>query len=548
MDEKNSSELCLYNSVLLNPDCTTYQNGGVLVRGDRILLVSTSEKVIEESSKGATKIDLNGAFLIPGFHDSHLHPVIGGIDLTECSLYNLDCSEKYLEKLFEYSLEKPELSVIKGSGWIYGAFSNLGPRKEFLDKISFEKPIFLKAADGHSAWVNSRALDIAGINRHTADPVGGKIERDPETGDPTGTLREWPAMNLVKDQFPSESREERALAVRAFQREAARCGITSIHDAQCKPKFMDVYSELENNGELTLRVNASFGVYQREGKEALNVVKARRDQCKHRLIRGNCAKLFIDGVIDGRTAFLSEPYNNSDNRSRGICQWDWAPLKEMVFSLDREGFQLHFHAVGDAGISMAIDAIEHAIINNPDRERRHQIVHLDCLAEKDLFRMAKLGIVANVQPAWFCRDSNFEKDILTALGSERAFSLYRFRDLKNAGVKVACSSDWPFGGDSVSLNPLVAIQTGITRQPPGKINCISYLPGQAASLAEMLEGFTEGSAFIDFQENITGSIFPGKKADLVALNRNPFLENPFEIAKIKVILTVFDGKILFREI
>lgn len=519
--------------------------GALLVQDGRIAWLGPDGEAPSPPPE-AEVVDLAGATLLPGFQDSHLHPFIGAIDLVECRLAPEDGPDACARKVAAYVAAHPDRHLIRGSGWGYGAFPSAGPRREILDAVAADLPVFLKASDGHSAWVNTAALRLGGITRDTVPPTGGVIEHDPATGEPTGVLREWPAMHLVADHFPLPGHDEVLEGGRLFLAEAARCGLTAIHDAQGKDPHPELWQTLERRGELTVRVSASRRLHHAEGPAQIPDLQEAVARYRSPLFRFTSAKVFLDGVVEGNTAFLLEPYANRPD-TRGEPLWESVShLAELTAALGRGGLPIHVHAVGDAAVRFTLDAIEAAQALGADRGLRHQITHADLVDPADRQRFARLGVIANMQPAWFCRDSSYPRITLPGLGPERAGRLYALASLLRLGTRVACSTDWPFMGDRVDLSPLNSIRTAILRrsigQPPGE----ELNPAEAVDLPTMLDLHTLGSAYANFRETETGSLEVGKLADLVTLDRDLYATPPEDLHLARPVLTLLGGRPVWR--
>ncbi|MBF0500679.1 MAG: amidohydrolase [Candidatus Riflebacteria bacterium] len=517
----------------------------VAVSGGRIVFVGPETDLKPFVGLRTETIDMHGKLLLPGFHDAHLHPLIGALDMLECALQGVQGVDAYLENVREYAVKHSDKPFIRGSGWLYNAFPPSGPTKQLLDAVVPDRPVFIKAIDGHSAWVNSKALMIAGITRDTPNPTGGLIERDATTGEPSGTLREWSAMGLVSGLMAKPGPAEQLEGARLFLEKAASFGITAFHEAMGKPPFLKAWSTLWERGKLTARVCASLFCDPDRGPEQiidLLDVRARYDRS---LLRIHTGKLFLDGVIEGKTAWVRQAYEG-EPRNFGEPIWDAVNFRRVVSALDRVGLQAHIHAVGDAAVKLALDGLEQARSENGPRDSSHQIAHADMVSRDDLPRFARLGVVANIQPSWFYMDGNFTKSVLGPLGPERAHALYPMRSFLQSGASVACSSDWPFGGDVITFNPLDTIRTGVTRRGIGRGIDETYVPNECVTLAQMIDAHTRGAAFADFRDSQTGSVESGKRADLILLDRNLFEMHPLEIHTAKVLLTLFDGLPIWR--
>jgi predicted amidohydrolase YtcJ len=536
-----TADLVLRNAAVYTLDAARTWAEAVAIAGGHIVYVGPEAGLRPWVGPHTAVIDLGGKMLLPGFHDSHVHLIYGGIDLSECYLYDFTSQEQILEAVGRYGEQNPHKGWIRGAGWQLPIFPDANPHKSLLDKVIPNRPVFLLAADGHSAWVNSRALEIAGITKQTPDPATGRIERDPRTGEPTGTLRE-DAVNLVAGRLPSYTREDFVGGLRRGLQLANRFGITSIQDPNCNEGILEAYAELDRRGELTARVVAAMEVNPADGAAQIPRLVERRKKYQGRRLRANAVKIFADGVIEARTAALLEPYAGT-NDDRGKANVEPGALNPLVAALDREGFQVHIHAIGDRAIRNSLDAFESARARNGARDSRHQIAHIELFNPLDVSRFRRLGVIANFQPLWAYADPYITKLTLPALGPERSRWLYPIASLVKSGAVVACGSDWSV----TSMNPLEAIQVAVTRRGLEEGPGAAWIPEEVADLPAMLAGYTINGAYVNFEERETGSIEAGKAADLVVLDRNLFETAPHEIHRVKVLLTLLEGKEVYRD-
>jgi predicted amidohydrolase YtcJ len=510
----------------------------VAVRDGRIVFVGTDAGVAPWIGPQTRRIDLQGKMLLPGFHDSHVHLVGGGIELDECNLNGLTTLDQVLDAVRKFAEGHPDRKWIRGGGWPL-TLSGGNPHKELLDKIVSDRPVLLDAFDGHSSWVNSRAMQIAGITKDTPDPPRGRIERDPNTGEPTGTLRES-AARLVISKTPPYSHEEFVAGLRRGLEMANRFGITSVQEAQVTDQHLKAFAELDKSGELTVRTVAAMRYDPAKGMSQVPQFVEWRKQFQGKRLRTTAVKIFQDGVIESKTAALLQPYLGGE--ARGWLNLEPEVLNPLAAELDRLGFQIHIHAIGDRGIQSSLDALEFARARNGSRDSRHHIAHIQLFDPPDLARFRRLGVVANFQPLWAWADPYIVDMTLPVLGPERSRWLYPMRSVANTGAVIACGSDWSVS----SMNPLDAIQIAVTRrglnQGPGP----AWLPEELVDLPLMLAGYTINGAYVNFEEQETGSIEVGKAADLIVLDRNLFEIPTHEIHCAKVLLTLLDGKEIYR--
>lgn len=540
------ADLVLNNGVVYTADGEGRKAEAVAVSKDRIVCVGSDHEMKPFIGSNTEVIDLAGRTVLPGFHDAHLHPVLGGLDFNGCSLAGIETLESCLDTIRTYARSHPELPVIRGSGWIHDGFPPQGPDRIHLDRIVPDRPVMLKAVDGHSLWVNSMVLEAAGITGSTPDPPGGLIERYAASMEPSGTLREWSAMKLAEDLYPPATLQERTAGMRLFMEEAGRLGIVAVHDAMVDEDILETYAALHRSGRLLLRTSASIlcepGMDSREFSRLVQMSR----EFHHRLLKPRSVKIFLDGVIEGHTAFLIRPYADRPN-FRGEPLWAEDEFRRTVEKLDRQGFQVHIHAIGDGAVRMALDGFEHAASVNGLRDSRHQIVHLDLCHPDDIPRFRKLGVVANFQPAWFYEEDHSEAVTLRMLGKARYAQLYRIRSFLESGAVVACGSDWPFSGRFATFNPLTAIRTGVTRLAVEGGSRKVFIPEERVDLEDMIVCHTRNCAYASFDEKVSGSIETGKQADLVVLDRNLLESDPLEIHETRILLTLFEGKTLFRD-
>ncbi len=518
----------------------------IAVRDGRIIYVGPDSSVSDFIGPRTEVRELSGCLILPGFRDSHIHPLTGSLNLFECLLTGPADARAYLSQISIYARANEDQPFIRGGGWLPDAFGDHGPHRRDLDAVVSDRPVFLKSIDGHSAWINTRAMEMAGITSATPDPPGGFIERDPATGEPTGTLREWSAMDLVETRLPASTPENRVTAGWAFAEMAARLGIVSVHEAMAEENELEAYRALDQSGQLNLRVQAALLCEPEKGLAQIENLLDLRKTYSAGLVMPRTAKIFVDGVVEGHTAWLLEPYTDRPG-FHGERLWSPAQLNEMAATLDRVGFQLHLHAVGDGAVRMALDAFEHVARVNGRRDRRSLLAHCDLIDPADLPRFRTLGVVANVQPLWFYAEKNFPKTTLPFLGPDRAWRLYPLQSLIQSGTRVACGTDWPFSGELNTFNPLASLQVGVTRRGLDPDAAPAYGSEQCVSLSALIDAHTAGGAYADFQEDITGSLTVGRSADLVCLDRNLFTIPPSEISEAKVVLTLFQGKPVYQD-
>jgi hypothetical protein len=485
-------------------------------------------------------VDLGGRMVLPGFHDSHVHPISGGVELGQCNLNGLSTREGLYAAIEECAARTPDEEWLVGGGWDLPIFPGANPLRTDLDEMSPDQPAFLSSADGHSTWVNSRALDIAGIDATTPDPPNGRIERDPKTGEPTGTLRES-ASALVSKHLPLLGPEDYIEGLKRALRLANSFGITSLIEASARDRYLETYAALARSGELTARVRVSLTVDESKDESQVEELLQMRTRYQAEGIRADAAKIFADGVIESGTAALLEPY--ADLGGRGELNFPPEVLDRIVARLDKEGFQVHVHAIGDRAIRASLDAFERARAANGPRDSRHHISHIELFHPDDIPRFRSLGVVANFQPLWAFADTYITDLTEPQLGPRRSRWLYPMKSVKDSGAILAAGSDWSVS----SMNPLDAVQVAVTRRDLSAPEGPSWIPEERVDMDTILAAYTRGGAYLQHQEALTGSLEVGKRADVIVLEKNLFEVPETEIHRVKVVLTLLDGKEIFRD-
>ncbi|MHC1687912.1 MAG: amidohydrolase [Methanothrix sp.] len=530
-----------------NVDWDKQPQEAVAISGNRIAYVGNDSGAMNFIGPNTKIVDLDGKMVLPGFIDAHWHPSLAAALVSGVILAGANTSGEYLKLIKKYALQNPNASVIRGFGWGHSAFGPKGPTKELLDSIVSDRPVFIFAIDGHSAWVNSKALEIAGITNKTLDPSSGIIERD-SNGNPSGTLREESAERMVLSKLPPMEDETIMQGLVKILDMASRVGITTTSDAGVKDeKLMRIYSYLDKEGKLNIRIRGEQILDPNKGIEQIPGLDAEKSNYSSDLVQVNTAKLFIDGVTEAHTALLLEPYSDRPGfRSTPI----WMPdtFNDTIVALDKAGFQIDIHAIGDGAVRMSLDAYERALKENGKRDSRHKISHVILLSPLDLPRFNKLGIIPVMQPNWFYYDSSYEKN-LAYLGPERADHMMPMKSLVDSGATVAIGTDFPACSDNPTMNPLDQIKVGMTRQPLTPDNNITkpYWPEERVDLKTMIECATINGAYSAFMENEIGSLEVGKLADLVVIDKDLFKLPAEDINKAKVLTTVLEGRQVFSD-
>lgn len=516
----------------------------IAVRGSKILAVGSNDEVTAVTGPKTQIIDLEGATVVPGFIDAHVHPGMGGAVLIECDLSNVATVDEYLAVIRAYAAKLPINSWITGGGWSMAAFDRGVPDAQALDHVTGERPAFLVNRDTHSAWVNTAALRIAGIDDATPDPPGGRVERG-MCNLPSGALHES-AMALVRDLIPRRGHTDRIDALAAGVRYLNSLGITGWQDAKILGEDIDAYRALETSGQLTARVVGAFWLDPTSGPEQVDEIIDRRTSLPPGLFSLTSVKIMLDGVCETFTAAMSAPYldgRGHPTNNSGIDFFDNQMLVDCAQRLDAAGFQLHFHAVGDAAVSKALDTVEMVRSANGPRGNRPHVAHVQVVNPKDLHRFRTLGVSVNAQPLWARLEPQMTELTLPFLGTERAAWQYPFGDMENSGAMLAFGSDWPVSTpDPIKIIHVAVNRTPVPQRTSWRPEDGAFLPDQRVALPTAIRAYTEGSSWINRQEDICGSIEIGKSADFAVLDSNPFYRPRTEIWRTRVTQTWFEGK------
>jgi predicted amidohydrolase YtcJ len=519
--------------------------GAVAVRNGRIVAVGDRAEAGAAAGPGAQEVDLAGGLIMPGFQDAHVHPVYAGHNLLECDLHHLSTAEEYFTEIKRYAQAHPDLEWISGGGWSLESFPGGNPTRQLLDAIVPDRPVLLPCRDGHSSWVNNRALELAGITRDTPDPADGRIERD-EHGDPSGMLHEG-AMFVVGALLPRPTEAQLDAGLLAAQEHLFSLGITGWQDALVGgfngfPDPFDAYLRAAASGALKARVVGALWWDRERGADQIPFLLERRADGRVGRFAATSVKIMQDGIAENFTAAMTESYKDGcgcATANAGLSFVDPVALRGYVTELDANGFQVHFHALGDRAVREALDAIQAARTANGANENRHHLAHLQVVHPDDVPRFATLGAVANIQPLWAAHEKQMDELTIPFLGGKLADWQYPFGDLVAAGARVAVGSDWPV----TSPNPLWGVHVAVNRAPHDR-PLPPFLPEQALDLATVLTAHTAGTAYVNHLETNTGTLEVGKYADLAVLDRDPFDHPTDEIGHALVTRTYVQGELV----
>lgn len=524
----------------------------VAVRGNEIAYVGNAKDVEDLVDDKTKVIDLKGAFLAPGFIDSHIHAPGSWLNrLFAISLENMTTNEEYLEAVKKHVEENPDAEFYTGGPFMFNAYelpdgTNPGPQASDLDAICSDKPIMLTDVSNHAMWVNSKALELAGITKDTKDIEGGMIYRDAD-GNPSGCLADA-AMNPVSAAIDtSNTREQIEEALYKFMEEANSYGITGMCNmATGGLGINELYHELDKAGKLTLRMKNSTTIDPLLKFEDVLADLEKSKAYDSDMVQTQLAKIFYDGVTESGTAVMLEPYLESAGLGAdwyGEPIWPEEQFKQMVRDFDAAGLQIHVHAIGDGAVHNTIDAFLEAVEANGDRDHRHTITHVCAITDEDIKRMADNKLIASLQFLWMYGDPLYELEV-SYIGKKRADAMYPVKKMLEAGVHITGASDTP-------VTPYVVtdeIEIGVTRNSPfegEEETDMTRWTAQALTPYQMLEIYTKNSAYQNFMEDMVGTIEVGKKADIVVLDKNILEGDPMDINEAKVLYTVSDGRVVY---
>ena len=535
------ASLVLINGRIWTGDRTRPWATAIAISSDRIIATGNDRQIAALAHRETRKIDLRGRFMMPGINDAHIHFLGGALRLFQVDLNGARSLEEIQRRVVKFAAENPDAPWITGAGWEYSYLPGQRlPTRADLDAVITERPVFLRSYDGHTAWANTKALALAGVTAQSKFAGYGEIVIDEKTGEPTGVLKEG-AMSLVSRLIPPPSRERRLEALRRGLRLAASLGITSIQNASGNFDEVALYQELLDKGELTVRTSFAISVGPQTKQADIDRIRALADKYTGSMLRVRAVKIVLDGVIETHTAAMLEPYSDIPTTA-GRPAYTQEQLNNLVAMSDRAGLQVYIHAIGDRAIRMALDAFEHTLQVNGQHDARFRIEHIETISPADIPRFARLGVIASMEPI---HADPATIDVWSrAIGPERTKRGFAWRSLERAGARLVFSSDWP---SAISVDPVRGLHNAVNRQtvdgqPPG-----GWMPEQRVSLETALAAYTRSGAYASFEENLKGTLAPGMLADLVVLSADPFRISPTDIHKIRVGMTVFDGRLIYEQ-
>lgn len=497
------------------------------------------------ASTGADVIDAAGRSLLPGFVDSHVHIPESGVEMLRCDMSSCVSRQDVLDTVAAYCAANPHEEWIVGRGWDSSFFLEVPPSLTEIDAITGPRPAYLNNRDGHSVWVNSAALALAGVTQDTPSPAGGVIDRNAD-GEITGLLFES-AMQLVSDITPAVDRESLRRGLVAAQDYLFSLGVTGWQDAIVgsfvpTTDVYELYRDAAADGTLKGKVTGSLWWSRDSDQRDIAELVALRDalpadgrfQC-------TSIKIMYDGWFSTRSAAISSPYVTGADHNLGLTFFTPDEIAADVVEIDAHGFDMHFHVVGDRAVSECIEALSKAIEVNPDRDRRHQLAHVWITDDTSIASMGTLGLIANLQPFWARHHDELDHIVSPALPVHLRQQQLRFGSMSRAGVTLASGSDWPVS----SANPLDAVHVAVNRQHPIDESSGPFAPHEALTLEQALTAATAGSAYALRRDNEFGTIAAGMSADLVLLDARLSDLALDQLSQVKVAYTLIDGEVVY---
>lgn len=538
--DAETADLLIVNGKVFAADEPGTTAEAVAVRGSTILRLGTTAEIEKLRGPNTRVVDAKGGSVVPGFNDAHVHFVSGGFSLGDVDLAGLNTLREVQAAISTFVAAHPGDDWLKGRGWLYTPFPGGSPTKAQLDEVVPDRPAMMRCYDGHSVWVNSKALALAGITKDTPNPPNGEIVKDPRTGEPTGHLKEA-ATGLLAKVLPKPTEADTRAAIKAAVAHANQFGVTSIQNAGGSIEEMALYEAAKRDGDLDVRAYLAFSATDATTEaDADRMVETGKRLGEDPTVRTGIVKMYADGVIESRTAAMLAPYANS--QIAGTPNLSAEDLDRVVAMLDKRGLQVEIHAIGDRAIRMSLDAFEHAAKVNPApvRGRRHRLEHIEAVAEPDVPRFGRLGVIASMQPMHVALgDMNQAKPKgpwPDNVGPERFRRAWAWRRIMAEGGRIAFGSDWPVA----TLEAGQGIWLAATRvTQPGGVE-------QAMPMADVIRAYTSWPAYAQFEERRKGTLGPGMLADIVVLGSDVFTTPPARPTDVVVQTTIFDGRVVYE--
>ncbi|MBC8584103.1 amidohydrolase [Youxingia wuxianensis] len=551
------AELVFKNGCVYTADKNRTMAQAVAIAGGKIVYVGDNAGVEAFIGPDTQVTDLAGKMLMPSFFEGHVHYTKATSTVVGINLAGMDTEEQYVNAMKKFLADNPNITALRGQGYLEACFPGIGPRKEALDAVSTEIPIVVQAETLHSLWCNSKAIEVAGVTNDTPDPENGRIERNPD-GSAHGCFRES-AQDLILDALPDYTVEDYKKGILSFQEMAHKYGFTGAYDPwlNAGSNAIEALKELDKEGKLTMHFRGAYWMNPHRGPEQVKeIVDARERDDKGDLFRICAVKLFMDGVLESLTGFLLKPYEKAEGRPegwRGDQIWDPDNMNKCVAAIDKAGMGIHVHCAGDAAVKQSLDAIEYAQKENGKRDARHCITHIFLVDPADVKRFKDMGVVAMLNSYWAQIDETYFVNG-TYTGMDRIAHTFPVNCFFKEGCIVANASDYPI---TAVPNPFVGIEIGVTRIAPDNYHpwIFNYddpkfheplWPEERADIKDMIDSFTINQAYANFVDDISGSIEVGKNADMIVVDKNILEVKPEDIGTAVVEKTLFMGKTVYE--
>ncbi|MFY8006820.1 MAG: amidohydrolase [Sediminibacterium sp.] len=512
------------------------------LRDNKIIAVGTSEEIKKLAGASTDTFNLQGKLVTPGFNDAHIHFLRGSLEMQTADLNRCKTPKDAADTVLAFAQRNAEADWITGSGWQYTIFPDSKPTKEILDAIIPDRPVFIYAYDGHSAWVNSKALELAGIDKNTPYSGFGSIVKD-KNGKPTGMLSEG-AMQLVRKLLPPITKENKLKAIQAGLQYAASLGITSLQNASGSIEELELYEELLLQKKLIVRYGAAFSANSKTSQEDIDRFTALKKKFSNNsLLRADAIKFILDGVIESHTAVMINDYSDAGEKGRTANGTFALPLEDyrrLTLAFDKAGFRLFTHAIGDQSVREALNAYEQCNKINGTQNSRHRIEHIEQCHPDDIKRFQQLHVLPSMQPIH--ADPATVAVWSKAVGQERLPYSFGWQSMLQSKATLVFGSDWPA---CINLDPIHGLHVAVNRQSPNGVPPGGWIPEQRISIQDAINAYTQGGAYSSFEENTKGKLQPGYYADFIVLSKNLFSIDPTEIHSAKVLLTVVDGNVVY---
>lgn len=544
ISDNKAPDLILVNAKVWTGLTDSSFEEAVAIKGNLIVAVGKSEGISSLADSKTQIIDLKGKLVTAGFNDAHIHFLSGSKGLAEVDMTGTHTPAEISERVNQFITKNPSREWIVGRGWQYTSFESGLPDFETLKAIVTDKPVFIKAYDGHSAWANKKALELAGIDRTTVYKEFGEIVKD-KNGELTGALREN-AMDLVSKHIPELTQTEKLDALRSGLKLAASLGITSIQDAGIEEGDLYLYKELLENNELTVRFAAAFWVDETTTETDIASYTRLKDSVglSNPMFRTDAIKFMIDGVIESHTGYMLKPYADiptTDPLAYGQLALSIGQYQSMVTDFDKRGFRIFTHAIGDKGVRESLNAYEQAAKTNGKRDARHRIEHIETISPDDIPRFAALNVMPSMEPIH--ADPATMEVWRSAIGKDREPYSFNWASMVKNNAKLVYSSDWPA---CIDIDPIRGIHVAVNRRTPEGFPENGWIPEQKITIAQAMKAYTSMGAYSSFEENLKGQVKPGQLADLIILSQDLFTIEPMSTSRTKVLLTVFNGKVIYN--